>query len=76
MIDEATRWERLTQLRRVVVEAAPDRFDMRSFSADTPCGTAYCAAGWAAIDPWFREHTHINESVSYTHLMLPTICSV
>lgn len=45
--------ERLTQLRRVV-EAAPEHLlDMGSFKLTKDCGTAYCAAGWAAIDPWF-----------------------
>jgi hypothetical protein len=59
--DEATGEERLRQLLRVV-EAAPDeRFDMRDFHRETRCGTAYCAAGWAALDPWFRENTPIGE---------------
>jgi hypothetical protein len=22
-----------------------------------PCGTTYCAAGWAALDPWFQKET-------------------
>jgi hypothetical protein len=29
------------------------------FSQETDCGTAYCAAGWAVVDPWFREHTDL-----------------
>jgi hypothetical protein len=59
--DEATGEERLRQLLRVV-EAAPDeRFNMIDFSLDVECGTAYCAAGWAALDPWFRENTPIGE---------------
>jgi hypothetical protein len=54
--------ECLRQLRRVVEAAPEDRFDMRRFSTPTDCGTAYCAAGWAAIDPWFREHTELGRA--------------
>ena len=45
------RNERLLQLRRVVLAAPESRFDMNHFR----CGTAMCAAGWAASDPWFTE---------------------
>lgn len=51
--------ERLLQLRRVVEAAPDDRFHMRAFYEEASCGTAYCAAGWAAVDPWFQEHTEI-----------------
>lgn len=53
--------EALKQLRRVVEAAPDDRFHMRRWSEKAPCGTAYCAAGWAAIDPWFRENTGIGD---------------
>jgi hypothetical protein len=51
--------KRLVQLRRVVEAAPEDRLHMRTWCESAACGTAYCAAGWAAIDPWFREHTEI-----------------
>jgi hypothetical protein len=59
--DAMANVECLRQLRRVVEEAPADRFDMRDFCLPTSCGTAYCAAGWAAIDPWFRANTRIGE---------------
>jgi hypothetical protein len=50
--------ERLRQLRRVVAAAPADRFVMDRFcTAGQPCGTAYCAAGWAALDPWMQKET-------------------
>ena len=51
--------EALRQLARVVNAAPENRFDMRRFYSHGSlfaCGTAYCAAGWAALDPWFAEH--------------------
>ena len=57
-----TRVLRLTELRRVVEAAPDDLFDMSRFSRPTPtCGTAHCAAGWAAVDPWFQRNTPIRE---------------
>jgi hypothetical protein len=54
--------ECLRQLRRVV-EAAPEgRFDMSTLCDRGPCGTVHCAAGWAAVDPWFRENTELGRS--------------
>jgi hypothetical protein len=54
--------ERLRQLRRVVAAAPADRFEMRRFcTAGQPCGTAYCAAGWAALDPWFQKETPMSD---------------
>jgi hypothetical protein len=58
--------ERLTQLRRVIEEAPEDRLHMRAYSERARCGTAYCAAGWAAIDPWFQKNTEINETLKVT----------
>jgi hypothetical protein len=50
--------ERLQQLRRVVAAAPADRFVMDRFcTVGLPCGTAYCAAGWAVLDPWFQKET-------------------
>lgn len=50
--------ERLRQLRRVVAAAPADRFVMDRFcTVGLPCGTAYCAAGWAALDPWMQKET-------------------
>lgn len=51
--------ERLKELRRVVEAAPEERFEMKHFCTEASCGTAYCAAGWAAIDPWFQENTEI-----------------
>lgn len=51
--------EALIQLRRVVQDAPDERFDMRYFERDTECGTVHCAAGWAAVDPWFQENCPI-----------------
>jgi hypothetical protein len=45
------RDERLRQLRRVVLAAPENLFNMNSIK----CGTAMCAAGWAASDPWFID---------------------
>jgi hypothetical protein len=52
--------ERLQQLRRVVAEAPAERFDMAWICRrDHACGTAYCAAGWAVLNPWFQQETPI-----------------
>lgn len=61
MITEVQKIERLQQLRRVVEAATDHRFHMRTFCEEADCGTAYCAAGWAAIDPWFRENTAMGD---------------
>ena len=44
--------ERLEQLIRVVEEAP--KLYMRNYWQGE-CGTAYCAAAWAAQDAWFRR---------------------
>jgi hypothetical protein len=55
--------ENLKQLRRVV-EAVPEgQFDMEWFGKKTDCGTVCCAAGWAALDPWFQANTPINQAL-------------
>lgn len=46
--------ERLEQLRRVIESVPEDRLHMRSVVEIAECGMAYCAAGWAACDPWFQ----------------------
>lgn len=51
--------EALTNLRRVAADAPPDRLHMRRWFERAGCGTAYCLAGWAALDPWMAEHTPI-----------------
>lgn len=51
--------ERLKQLHRVVSDAPDDLFHMPTWSMCLPCGTAHCALGWAALDPWFLENTEI-----------------
>lgn len=52
----ARNTERLTQLRRVINDAPEDRLHMRVLTEEATCGTAYCAMGWAIVDPWFRKH--------------------
>lgn len=51
--------ERLLQLRRVLDEAPEERFHMRTWSEAADCGSAYCLAGFMAIDPWFRRETEV-----------------
>ena|ERR1700674_5192303 len=46
----ALRNARLTHLKQVVIDAPPRQFKMDRISQRTSCGTAYCAAGWAAQD--------------------------
>jgi hypothetical protein len=53
--------EALKQLRRVVIAAPDDRFDMSAYGKRTKCGTVCCAAGWAALDPWFQANTTIGQ---------------
>ncbi len=55
--------ELLRQLRRVVDAAPDDLFHMRAFCETAGCGTARCAAGWAAIDPWFLANTWISQII-------------
>jgi hypothetical protein len=31
------------------------KHDKDGYLKEIPCGTAACACGWAAIDPWFRK---------------------
>jgi hypothetical protein len=51
--------ERWTQLARVLRELPEhdknEHFDMISWGHETACGTVACAAGHAALDPWFQE---------------------
>lgn len=54
--------EALKQLRRVAAAIPPTRLDMGTFCRrDASCGTVMCLAGWAAVDPWHRVNTRINE---------------
>lgn len=48
---------RLAELRRVVLAVPDAGFDMHQWSNE--CGTIHCAAGWAALDPWFLRHTEL-----------------
>lgn len=59
------RYERLRELRRVVEAVPPEHLKMDAFSQKTECGTAYCAGGWAAIDPYFIKiglHLEVSEA--------------
>lgn len=51
--------EALEQLKRVVADAPEGLFVMNRWSTYRACGTAHCAAGWAAVDPWFKRNTDI-----------------
>lgn len=47
----------LKELRRVIKAVDADKLHMAKFvDYDAECGTAYCAAGWACKDEWFRAH--------------------
>lgn len=57
----------MQRLRWLVENAEADRFDMDRYAHVVydqfghTCGTAYCAAGFAAIDPWMQENTVIGK---------------
>lgn len=53
--------EALKQLLRVAKAAPAHLLHMRAFTETADCGTAFCLAGWASIDPWFRKNTKIND---------------
>ena len=48
--------EAFIQLKRVLAAVPRRNFDLRLWALPRPgCGTTGCAAGWAALDPWFQE---------------------
>lgn len=55
--------DNLLRLREVIAEVPDDRLHMRILVEDSECGTAFCAAGWAAIDPVLgpriRQELHV-----------------
>jgi hypothetical protein len=59
------RVDRLRQLIRVIREAKDEEWSMSAWSTTMSdaegrsCGTAFCAAGNCAMDPWFQKHTEI-----------------
>ncbi len=55
MLRGEIRRRRLSELRRVVENAPDELLSMSHFSKKVSCGTAHCAAGWAALDPYFTE---------------------
>lgn len=57
--EKATPREALQHLEGFVESLPEDRLHMRAFSEKADCGTAYCLAGFMAIDPWYREKTDI-----------------
>jgi hypothetical protein len=66
--------EALQQLRRVVQDAPDDLFHMRALVEESACGTARCAIGWAAVDPWFQANTRLPGWIpsSYAGAIFPT----
>ena len=46
----------LRQLKRVIKNTPDDLLHMDKWAGTARCGTVRCAAGWAAVDPWFNEH--------------------
>ena len=46
----------LKELHRVIKNAPEHLLHMHSFTHTAPCGTAHCAAGFAAIDKWFVDN--------------------
>jgi len=57
--------ELLRRLREVIAEVPDDRLHMRRLVEVSECGTAFCAAGWAAIDPVLgpriRKELHVQQ---------------
>lgn len=50
------RVRRLTLLREIIVGVEEDKLHMARFiHIGAVCGTAYCAAGWAAQHPYFKR---------------------
>lgn len=51
--------KRVEHLQKALGDMTPHErakhFDMGSWGKKTPCGTAACAAGQAALQPWFRS---------------------
>lgn len=48
--------ERLTRLAELVEKIPVEEFEMSAwFKTGPSCGTIGCAAGWAALDPWFQD---------------------
>jgi hypothetical protein len=58
----------LTELRRVIAAVPDQLLIMDAIRTDVPCGTAYCALGWAAADAWFRTHTRIAAHLRYSEI--------
>ena len=51
----------ITRLREVIKAVDEDRLHMTTWSEKAECGTAYCAAGWARLDPQLQQTTTINQ---------------
>lgn len=51
----------LLNLRRVILAAPDHLLHMRWVESQAPCGTAFCAFGWALQDPWFQANTKLKE---------------
>lgn len=51
----------LLNLRRVILAAPDHLLHMRWVESQAPCGTAFCAFGWALQDPWFQANTQLKE---------------
>jgi hypothetical protein len=47
--------ERLTRLAELLDRVEPNKFDMNRWFSKTDCGYVACAAGHAALDPWFQS---------------------
>jgi hypothetical protein len=60
-IPTETQRLRLTKAREMLLAIDEDRLHMRSVVETAACGTAYCLAGWMAVDPWFRANTAMGE---------------
>lgn len=52
--------EAFENLKRVVQAAPENLWCMNYITKQTTCGSAHCAIGWAAIDPWFIKEAKLN----------------
>lgn len=63
-LEDKLRVRRLTLLREIIVTVEEDKLHMKTFVHHAQCGTAYCAAGWAAQHPYFKR----------IHMTLSNLC--
>lgn len=45
--------QRLQHLITILENVPAEKFDLETWTQDTPCGTVFCAIGWACMDQKF-----------------------